>query len=431
MADGNPFPWGLTPGGTPEDAVPIRPVAPVSPVDQGHFVAVPDPHALPPTGASPANASPAYASPTNASPTNASPTNANPSWNPEPVNPAWSAAPAYPAEQPQQQQQPAAFDWQQPVTAEPISAQSAQPTPVEPNFELPAEADAYPEPAAPYTTPAYEPAASEPPAYQTPGFEHAAYTDPVATADAHPGTDPNPGDGSALDNLFGEAKFVEYEPGLDLSASPFQRSELVAVPTAPRGPMPPVQKRLIWVAAALVAVLALGGLFVVGKVVAPAFAAAPVAPAAPSIAPEIVGQVLGPVAPGTYGWDDLLGTECVEPWGSAWDQDFTVVDCGEPHSAQLVYRGTFSDSAIDPYPRVEVLQSRMNLLCASSKNIDYSAAKEFDDIQLSSSFAASESDWVAGQHDYFCFVSRSSGEQLTTNVAMPDRAAPVVVEPEP
>ena len=385
MADGNPFPWGLTPGGTPEDAVPIRPVAPVSPVDQGHFVAVPDPHALPPTGASPGSASQTYASPTYASPTNASPTNANPSWNPEPVNPAWSAAPAYPAEHPQQQQpqQPAAFDWQQPVTAGPIPAQSAQPAPVEPNFELLADVGA------------------------------------------------DPGDGSALDNLFGAAKFVEYEPGLDLGTSPFQRSELVAVPTAPRGPMPPVQKRVIWVAAALVAVLALGGLFVVGKVVAPAFAAAPVAPAAPSIAPEIVGQVLGPVAPGTYGWDDLLGTECVEPWGSAWDQDFTVVDCGEPHSAQLVYRGTFSDSAIDPYPGVEVLQSRMNLLCASSKNIDYSAAKEFDDIQLSSSFAASESDWVAGQHDYFCFVSRSSGEQLTTNVAMPDRAAPVVVEPEP
>lgn len=204
----------------------------------------------------------------------------------------------------------------------------------------------------------------------------------------------------------------------------------------------------VGVVTTLVAVLALGGLFVAGRTLAPVFAAPVVVGSAPSMSavpsPELSSdpsaspelEVLGPVAPGSYGWNDLLGTECVDPWGSAWDQVFMVVECGEPHAAQLVYRGTFVDSATaahsatSTYPGVDELQSRMNLLCASPKNIDYSAAKRYEDIELSASFAANESQWLAGDHDYFCFVSRSSGKQLAIDVAKPDRrAAPV--EPKP
>jgi len=290
------------------------------------------------------------------------------------------------------------------------------------------------------------PLRSERPAALSPEQSLAAAPVPPEQPDA-----PAPDDSHALDNLFGEERFVEYQSGRD-SESPFERPVVAsaAAPTdlvaqssgprapqssGPRAPLPKLQRSLVWAIVGLAAVLALGGLFLLGKTIAPSFAAAPViepAPStAPSASPEAVPEILGPLVPGTYDWDDLLGTECVDPWGSAWDQNFTVVDCGEPHAAQLVYRATFDDSAIDVYPGFDVLQSRMNLLCASSKNIDYSAAKKYDDIQLSASFAAIESDWVDGQHDYFCFVSRSSGEQLTTDVAKPDRPAPVVVEPEP
>ena len=362
--DGQAFPWGLKPGGTPEEATPVRPVTPVSPVDQGHFVAVPDPHALP-----------------------SQPSDFGP---------------------PSDFAQPADFSqgsgFAQRLDSSPLPEQA---------------------------TPSF-------------GHESPAGMDVAAASFAfeQPGT-PAVDDSNPLDNLFGEGRFVDYQPGLDVSESPFQRPavasagvsiDLVAQAPGSRAPLPRRQRTLIWVTAALAGVVALGGLFLLGKTIAPSFAAAPVVEVAPSAAPEAVLEILGPLVAGTYGWDDLLGTECVEPWGSAWDQDFTVVDCGEPHAAQLVFRGTFEDSALAAYPGVDELQSRMNLLCASRDNIDYSAAKKYDDIQLSASFAASESDWVEGNHDYFCFVSRSSGEPLTTNVAMPDRAAPVVpvvVEPEP
>jgi len=76
----------------------------------------------------------------------------------------------------------------------------------------------------------------------------------------------------------------------------------------------------------------------------------------------------------------------------------------------------------------------MNLLCSSPESIDYAAASQFDDIQISSSFAGTEADWTSGNRNYFCFVNRSSGEPLTGSVAMPARAPvviPVVPSQEP
>jgi hypothetical protein len=111
-----------------------------------------------------------------------------------------------------------------------------------------------------------------------------------------------------------------------------------------------------------------------------------------------------------------------------------VVDCATPHAGQLAFRGRFTESAVDPYPGVAALQGRMNLLCASPENIDYAAASKFSDIQISASFAGTEDDWADGNRNYFCFVSRSSGEPLTLSVAMPARppvAIPVVPAPEP
>ena len=401
------FPWGLKPGGTPDDVVPVRPPTLAPPVDQGHFVAVPDPHALPVQ--QPAYQQPAYQQPQDV------PTRA---YTPPPVQhppQGYGQAPASPAAQPPGQQPyedlaTEAFPYQ----ADPVAPAQPQ-QPVYPGY------------------PAHEPAPWEPPPVDASlnGSVDALGAQPVGL-DA-PDLDPD----NALESLFGEEKFVAYEAGPMASESPFQRpagGELVAAPLAPRAPMQKTQKILLGVAGGLVAALALVALFLVGTKLAPAFAPAPPPEVAAPAEPEVAEEVLGPLAPGDYGWNELLGTECIDPWKSPWEQDFTVVDCGQPHGAQLVFRGTFEDSMLDPYPGIEELQSRVNLLCASEENIDYSAANAFSDIQLSASFAASEGDWVEGQRDYFCFVSRSSNEPLTANVAMPDRPAPVIpvtVEPEP
>ena len=257
---------------------------------------------------------------------------------------------------------------------------------------------------------------------------------------------------SAIDSLFSDEKFHEYSDAPVPVVIPVTSHELVTIapPAPPRppkakqphGPMAKSQKTLVWIAGGLVAALVLVGLFFVGRNLpapapvaestptpsaTPTPTAAPVAPVAPAV-------VLGPVAPGAHEWKQLLGTECLEPFVSAWETDYTVVDCATPHGGQLVYRGRFDDSAVDAYPGVEALQARMNLLCSSPENIDYAAASQFDDIQISSSFAGTEADWTSGNRNYFCFVNRSSGEPLTGSVAMPARAPvviPVVPSQEP
>jgi len=262
-----------------------------------------------------------------------------------------------------------------------------------------------------------------------------------------------------LDRLFGEENFQEYEdaPAQDLVkslvpvAAPKAKAPAAVsrralapapaaaprkaprAPAAPHGPLPKSQRIGLWVAGGLVAATVLTGLFFVGTRLPDAPPAAPTAAPAP-VAPPVEEPAIGPVSAGEHEWDELLGTECVEPYTSAWEQEFTVVDCAEPHGAQLVYRGRLDDSALDAYPGVEALQARMSLLCAGPENIDYAAAGQVSDVQLSASFPGTEEAWAAGDRDYFCFVTRSSGEPLTMNLATPPRApvvVPVAPAPEP
>jgi len=255
---------------------------------------------------------------------------------------------------------------------------------------------------------------------------------------------------SAIDSLFGDEKFQEYEDAPAQALVPFVSREIVpvAAPNSPaggaakppRGPMPKNQKVLMWVAGGLVAALAIAGLFFIGTRIGanlPEAAPTPTPTPTPVEAAEVPAApvvVLGPVAPGVYRWDELLGTECVDPYTNAWEKEYTVVDCAAPHAAQMVYRGRFDDSAIDPFPGVETLQARMNLLCASPENVDYAAASQFSDIQVAASFAGTEDDWKSGNRNYFCFVNRSSGEPLTGSVSTAPRAPvviPVTPAPEP
>jgi hypothetical protein len=107
---------------------------------------------------------------------------------------------------------------------------------------------------------------------------------------------------------------------------------------------------------------------------------------------------------------------------------FTVVDCAKPHPAQMVFRGTF-DTTTDPaFPGVEKLQAQISLLCAAPGVINLAAAGAYNDVQLQGSYAVDDAEWTEGQHDYFCFVSRTSGQPLTGSVAVP-QAAPATPAP--
>ncbi|PSL38503.1 hypothetical protein CLV49_2128 [Labedella gwakjiensis] len=179
------------------------------------------------------------------------------------------------------------------------------------------------------------------------------------------------------------------------------------------------------VAAGVVIVLALVGLFYLGTRLPLIFAgssgAAASATPTPTATPEPTAEqpASGPLAPGTYAWDELRGGECLDPYSSPWAEEFTVVDCSQPHAGQLVFAAPYTDDPADPFPGEDVIASEIGLLCSAPGVVDFGAAAPFTDLQVQGSYPVSGEQWAAGNRDYFCFASRSSGEPLTTSVATP------------
>lgn len=177
------------------------------------------------------------------------------------------------------------------------------------------------------------------------------------------------------------------------------------------------------VAAGVVIVLALAGLFYLGTRLPLIFAgtagAAASATPAPTASPEPTAEqpASGPLAPGTYAWDELRGGECLDPYSSPWAEEFTVVDCAGPHAGQLVFAAPYSDDPATPFPGEDTIASEIGLLCSAPGVVDFGAAAPFTDLQIQGAYPVSGEQWAAGNRDYFCFASRSSGEQLTGSVA--------------
>jgi hypothetical protein len=293
--------------------------------------------------------------------------------------------------------------------------------------------------APPPPPPLVEPAVTQPAAVIEPEPTQPAEIVPAAPAGAGAGDaatellrEPEPG--GALDELFGETSFQEYDDTLIPAAPrPTRRGDGGgdgpdgAGTDGGRAPLSRNQKVLLWVAGSLVAVLALVGVFVVGTriplLLGPAPGAEPSPSATPSASPSATALPVGPVAPGDYRWDELLGGECLEPYVDAWQDEYTVVDCAAPHGGQLVLRAQVPPPAgateVGPYPGEEVLAAQMLLLCSGPGVLNLSAAGGLTDIVVQGAFPVSVEAWDEGEQDYFCFVSRSSGEPLTGSLAVP------------
>jgi hypothetical protein len=230
-----------------------------------------------------------------------------------------------------------------------------------------------------------------------------------------------------LDALFGDTQFREYEAE-PLVSAPTVRQAAVSErgDAAPRPPgIPRNQRILMWVAGALVAVLAIVVLFLVGTRIAGSLGPSPVATssappsATPSATAAAPGTPIVPVGPGEHRWDELVGGECLEPYESPWQDEYTVVACTEPHAAQLVGRGQFAEVEGQSYPGFDELASRISLLCSAPTIIDYAVAGTVNDLQIAASFAVDEDEWDAGNRSYSCFASRAGGEPLTASVGVP------------
>lgn len=297
-----------------------------------------------------------------------------------------------------------------------------------------------------------QPVAAEPvPAEPVPAEREAGH------APAEPVPIPPPID-SPIDSLFGETQFKDYEgepmvgplptelnpfaggfaatfAGTSASAAPptsadpsvvVGRATPVAAP--PRGPSAPFsknQKLLFWLAGGVIALLVLALLFVIGTKIAAASTpvaasksstakASPSLSASPSATPS--SGATGPATVGVHLWIDLRGGECVDPYSNPFELRFTVVDCGAPHPAQMVFRGTFPGGSTVEYPGPDSLQTQINLLCTARGVIDLGTAGAYNDIQVQASYAATTQEWAKGQHDYFCFVNRAAGKPITGSV---------------
>jgi hypothetical protein len=178
-----------------------------------------------------------------------------------------------------------------------------------------------------------------------------------------------------------------------------------------------VQKVLLAVAIGLAAVLVLVVAFLLGSRVGasasspadfqPGASGAPTPDAAATESDELAQA-------GMHPWSELAGGECIDPFTSAWDEQYAVVDCATPHAAQLVLRAELDESA---YPGEKELASTTASKCTSAKVLDYTEASAYTDLQLTASYAADEADWAAGNREFLCFVSRASGAVLEQSLA--------------
>jgi Septum formation len=226
---------------------------------------------------------------------------------------------------------------------------------------------------------------------------------------------------SAIDSLFGDHKFQEYEEvGVlkTIQVPPSAGVDDSVELSAPREPLPQAQKVLLGVAAGLLAALILVGLFFFGQHLGSAAAVQPKATNTASSTPTPAGTG-GPATPGVQQWTALQGGECIQPFSSAWALTFTVVACTADHDAEMVFKGTLPDAADTKYPTATDFQKEITPLCTAPTAINYTAAVSVTDLQVSFSYPPTTAKWLSGDRTYYCFVDRVSGGNLPGDLSVP------------
>ena len=178
------------------------------------------------------------------------------------------------------------------------------------------------------------------------------------------------------------------------------------------------QKTLLWISGGLFALIALFALFLLGTRI-PEWTAkpAPIVTPEPEPEPEPEPDPLEgipddvPLPEGVWAWDLLRGGECLDPFESPWVEEFTVVDCAEPHAAQLIQRAEFPEAG-DEFPGSEALAAPLSLVCSSPEVLNFDAASAYDDIQVQTAYPVTAEEWESGYRDFFCFITRAEGQPL-------------------
>jgi hypothetical protein len=255
-------------------------------------------------------------------------------------------------------------------------------------------------------------------AYTVQPWQPALATSPAVLQ--HPGDPAAPT--SAIDSLFGDHKFQDYEEvGVlkTLQVPPAAAVDELPIAREPREPLPRSQKVLLGVAGGLVAALILVGLYYFGQHLGAASAVLPTSASTGAVSGTPTPAGTGaPAAPGDRQWTALQGGECIQPFSSAWTLTFTVVACTSDHDAQMVFKGKLPDDADTKYPSAANFQKEITPLCSASTAINYSAAVSVTDLQVSFSYPPTTADWLSGDRTYYCFIDRVSGGNLPGDLSV-------------
>jgi hypothetical protein len=294
----------------------------------------------------------------------------------------------------------------------------------QPPFLLPTAPSAVDHPTEAYTVQPWQPASASPdptPTLATPPADLAGAFESADPAGAEHAADPADRT-SAIDSLFGDHKFQEYdEVGVLATLQTLPATEATSSTRPerePRGPLPTSQKVLMGVAGGLIGVLILIAMFFLGQHLGSAQAAEPKPSKTGSSATPTPAGTGGPAAPGVQQWTALQGGECIQPFSSAWAQTFTVVACSADHDAEMVFKGKLPDSSSVAYPTAASFQKQLTGLCSAPTAINYTAAAAVTDLQVSFSYPPNTAAWLTGDRTYYCFVDRVSGGNLPGDLAV-------------
>ncbi|MDA2980297.1 MAG: septum formation family protein [Actinomycetota bacterium] len=127
---------------------------------------------------------------------------------------------------------------------------------------------------------------------------------------------------------------------------------------------------------------------------------------------------LGPPSqtPGTWAWDELRGGECLTGFSDPFAEEFQVVSCSSPHTAELLHAELLSRVASEPYPGDPAVLAAARAACDVRDLVNIEVAQEFSDLRTSYSYPVSADQWDAGERGVYCFVYSESGATFTSSL---------------
>ncbi|WP_285116727.1 hypothetical protein [Leifsonia sp. fls2-241-R2A-40a] len=112
--------------------------------------------------------------------------------------------------------------------------------------------------------------------------------------------------------------------------------------------------------------------------------------------------------------DTLRIGDCLQLYPSKSAAEYPVVDCSQPHIAQLLYKGTLPQAADAPFPGTETLDAQVLDLCGAPGRLDWNwVAVWNEDVQIDLRYPETAAQWTGGARTYYCFIYTFSRHELT------------------